>query len=99
MRVCWTDTARDNLDDIYRYIARSSPQYALQTVDRLTRRSIQIAFMPMSGRIVPEFERPQLREIEGPYRIIYHLLPDRVDVLAVIHGARDVLTSQPEDEA
>ena len=97
MRVAWTDTARDHLDAIHDYIARTSPQYALQTVDRITRRSIQIADMPMSGRIVPEFEKPQIREVgEGPYRIIYHIRPDRVDVLAVIHGARDVLRSGNE---
>jgi hypothetical protein len=29
--------------------------------------------------------------IEGPYRIIYHITPDQVDVIAVIHGSRDVL--------
>jgi toxin ParE1/3/4 len=29
--------------------------------------------------------------IEGPYRIIYHIKPDQIDVIAVIHGARNVL--------
>ena len=38
---------------------------------------------------MPEFDLPQVREvIEGPYRIIYRILPDRIDVLAVIHGAQ-----------
>ncbi len=33
----------------------------------------------------------QIREvIEGPYRIIYYIKPDRVDVLAVLHGAQDL---------
>ncbi len=35
----------------------------------------------------------QIREIfEGPYRIVYYIKPDQIDVLAVIHGARDVLS-------
>ena len=34
----------------------------------------------------------QVREvIEGSYRIIYYIKPDQIDVLAVIHAARDVL--------
>ena len=62
-------------------------------VDRLTRRSQQIADFPLSGRRVAEYEMDQIREvIEGPYRIIYHIRADQIDVLAVIHGARDVLS-------
>ena len=40
-------------------------------VDRLTRRSEQIATFPLSGRMVPEYEAPDVREvIEKPYRLI-----------------------------
>jgi hypothetical protein len=32
----------------------------------------------MSGRVVPEFELEQIREVlEGPYRIIYYIKPDQ----------------------
>ena len=91
MKVHWTDTARDHLRAIHAYIASNSPQYALRVVDRLTRRSQQIALFPLSGREVPEFSVPQVREIlEGPFRIIYYLKPDQIDVLAVIHGAQQI---------
>ncbi len=70
-------------------IGQSSPEYAQSVVDRLTRRSQQIGNFPESGRIVPEAERPQIREVlEGPYRIMYHIKPDQVDVIAVIHGSQ-----------
>ena len=92
MTVHWTDTAQDHLDAIYAYIAQDSPEYALRMVDRLTRRSQQIAEAPLSGRRVPEYDLDQIREvIERPYRIIYHITPDRIDVIAVLHGARSVL--------
>ena len=61
-------------------------------VDRLTKRSIQIAEFPFSGRMVPEYELNEVREVlEWPYRIIYLIEParSRVEVLAVIHGARN----------
>jgi toxin ParE1/3/4 len=91
MKVYWTDTAQRHLDAIYGYVARDSPAYAKRMVDRLTGRSQQIAEFPLSGRIVPEYQMNQIREvIEGPYRIIYYIKPDQIDVLAVIHGAQDI---------
>ncbi|MBU2622168.1 MAG: type II toxin-antitoxin system RelE/ParE family toxin [Pseudomonadota bacterium] len=100
MKVHWTDTAEGHLDAIYAYIALDSLEYAKRMVDRLTRRSQQIAEHPFSGRRVPEYNIDQIREvIEGPYRIIYHIKPDQVDVVAVIHGAMDVLrSSEQKDE-
>ena len=63
-------------------------------IDRLTRRSEQIACFPLSGRRVPEFERDQIREvIEGAYRIIYQIKPDQIDVLAILYAAANILSS------
>ncbi len=91
MKVFWTDTAVKHLSGIYAYIAQNSPQYGRRMVDRLTRRSEQIAAFPASGRMVPEFEREEVREvIEGSYRIIYYIKPEQIDVLAVIHGSQQI---------
>lgn len=91
MKVHWTDTALRHLSGIHDYIAQDSTVYAKGIVGRLTSRSRQIARYPRSGRMVPEYESPDVREvIEGSYRIIYQILPERIDVLAVIHGARDL---------
>jgi plasmid stabilization system protein ParE len=98
MKVHWTAKAEEHLDAIYGYIALDSPRYALRMVDRLTGRSKQIAAFPYSGRKVPEYDKDDIREvIEGSYRIIYHIKPDQIDVVAVIHGARDLLRTEQED--
>ncbi|MFH1288674.1 MAG: type II toxin-antitoxin system RelE/ParE family toxin [bacterium] len=92
MKVHWTDNAEQHLDVIHDYIAQNSPEYAKIMVDRLTRRSQQISIFPLSGRVVPEFDIEQIREvIEESYRIIYYIKPDQIDVLAVIHGAMNIL--------
>ena len=89
MKVEWTDAALEQLWAIHEYLAQSSPEYAQRVVDRLTKRTQQIRNFPLSGRVVPEFNAPKIREvIEGPYRIIYYIKPDQIDVLAVIHGAQ-----------
>ena len=52
---------------------------------------MQIAEFPLSGHVVPEFEHKQIREVfEGPYRIIYYIKADRIDVLAVIHATQEL---------
>ncbi len=39
-------------------------------IDRLTKRSLQIAEFPYSGRMVPEYELNEIREVlEWPYRL------------------------------
>ena len=95
MKVYWTDQALGHLRAIHDYVAQTSPEYARRTVDRLTRRSEQIGAFPHAGRVVPEFDIDPVREVlEGSYRIIYAIRSDRVDVLAVIHGARKVLLDE-----
>ena len=100
MKVHWTDTAENHLDSIYAYIAQDSPEYARRIADRITRRSQQIGKFPSSGRRVPEYDVDEIREIiEGSFRVIYRIKSDQIDILAVIHGAMDLLgRSEQEDE-
>lgn len=89
MKVHWTQTALSHLLTIYEYVAQNSSVYAQRMVDRLTRRSEQIAMFPYSGRVVPEYKAPDIREVfEKSYRIIYRIKEDQIDVLAVIHSAQ-----------
>ena len=89
MKVQWTDNAVAHLVNVYEYIALNSPTYAKQMVDKITNRSMQIAANPLSGRKVPEYDSDVIRElIEQPYRIIYRIKKDQIDILAVIYGAR-----------
>ena len=91
MKVVWTDTAKGNLRTIHKYIAQNSPAYADRMVDKLTARSNQIGAFPLSGRVVPEFDLGQIREVfEGSYRIIYHIRPDSIEVIGVVHMSREI---------
>jgi addiction module RelE/StbE family toxin len=89
MRVHWTQNAVEHIVNIYEHIALNSPTYANRMVDKITRRSEQITAQPLSGRKVPEYQTDDIRElIEKPYRIIYRIKADQIDVVAVIHAAR-----------
>jgi hypothetical protein len=66
MNVHWTKTPQYPVAGMYNYFDHNSPEYARCMVDRLTRRSEQIATFPQSCRIVPEYRFEQIREtIEG----------------------------------
>jgi toxin ParE1/3/4 len=89
VRVEWTERALGHVRAIYAYIGDSSELYARRTADRLLARAEQLREFPLSGRMVPEYERPEVRElVEGPYRILYRYREgdDVALVLGVIHG-------------
>jgi plasmid stabilization system protein ParE len=91
VKVHWTATARRHLRGIHDHIARDSPVYARNVVARIIDRSAQVAAFPESGRRVPEYGRDSVREVfEDPYRVIYRIKKDSVDVIAVVHGARQL---------
>jgi plasmid stabilization system protein ParE len=89
VKVVWTETALAHLTAIRHYIATTSELYAERMVQRVLGRGAQLAAFPESGRVVPELNRPEVREVfESPYRIIYRRQAERVEVLAVVHARR-----------
>ena len=82
------DRKRETATPRYTRLHRAdSSAYARRMVDRLTARSRRIGQTPLMGAVVVEYESPDIREVlEPPYRIIYRVKADRVDILAVIHG-------------
>jgi len=96
VRVLWTDAALDQLEAIRDYLSQTSPEYARRVVERLVNRSAQIAAFPRSGRVVPEYEIDEVRQvIERSYRLIYLVKEEQVEILAIIHTARKGL---PQEE-
>lgn len=80
------------------YVAQHSPRYAQGLVDRITRKTEQLAQFPQLGAEVPEYEDESIRELlEHPYRIIYRVREDRVEILSVVHGARQLPPDVPGD--
>ena len=86
MKVRWTNRAKARLHLIHDYIAEDSPKAALSVIDKLTLRSQQLNTLPNTGRRVPEYNQDDIRELlERPYRIIYRIKPDQIDILTVMH--------------
>jgi len=81
--------AQRHLRQLYLYIAKDQPVNAQRFVDRLAQRAEKIAEQPQAGLRVQKYRRDDVRQvIEGEYRIVYRILPDRIDILTVRHKAR-----------
>jgi toxin ParE1/3/4 len=89
MNVHWTEAALADLRAAQEYLARHSPQYAQGLVDRIFDKAGELATQPLLGAEVPEYGEETLRELfEHPYRIIYRVLENQVDIVAVVHASR-----------
>lgn len=88
-QVVWTLRAKSDLSEIHQFIEKNSPLYALITVENIVKRTKLLAEHSRSGRIVPEFNRDDIREIiEGNYRIIYYCKEDHVLITRIYHRSR-----------
>ena len=88
----WSLTAAEDLRLIQEFVARDSHLYAVRLTDGIVEAVERLETFPVSGRMVPEFGRDDLREIlYRPYRIVYLLATGTVTVLRVVHSARDLV--------
>ena len=88
-RIRWTPQAGDDLAGIHEYLSRDSSSAALAVVARVFAAIEQLESFPQSGHVVPEFARPDLRElIRGQYRIVYRVLEGNVQLIRIHHAAR-----------
>ena len=87
----WTEQATNQLGAIAEYISLASPVYAEQMVERILSRLRQAQDFPDSGHRVPESGRSDVRELfEAPYGVVYRITSSSIEVVAVIHGRRDL---------
>ena len=89
--VVWSLLATADLESIVEYICRDSESYAAAVARELVAAARSLATFSERGRVVSEYEDPAVREmIVRRYRLIYRVRSDRVEVLRIIHGARQL---------
>lgn len=93
VQVEWTEAALADLEDIHSFIALDSPENARTFISTLIDIGDSLSDFPQRGRPVPEALNPAspIRElIHHGYRLIYWVNGTTPQVLAVIHGARNI---------
>ena len=93
MEVILTDRFLQRIEEFSDYIALDDIPMAVKWARDVYKRCEQLQSYPQSGRVVPEFGRPEIQElIHGNYRLIYEIKVNRIDMLTIWH------TSQPLPE-
>jgi len=89
----WSPTAKFDLRDIATFIAENNASAAKKFVTSLFQTVERLVDFPESGRIVPEFNDPAIREvIRKPCRIVYRLNSTKrsVEIVRIWHAARGI---------
>ncbi len=88
-QLVWSPSALTDLAEVCDYIGRDSEHYAKLFAERVFSAAEMLVLFPESGRIVPEYDRRDLRELLFQnYRIVYRVKGSEVQIAAVVHGAR-----------
>lgn len=96
MKVRWSWNARRQIRAVLDYIAQTSPQYAQSVVDRIWHRAEKLKLQPESGALVEEYCHDDIRQVfESSYRILYRIRHNDVQVVAIIHSARQLPNDLP----
>jgi len=87
MKIIWSPLAIDRASEIAEYIALDKPAAADKWITTIFSKVEQLASSPEIGRVVPEIEDEQFRElIYGNYRIVYRIEKKQISILTIRHG-------------
>ena len=87
--VIWSGPANRDLNSIFEFISRDSKDYAQNVINEIVEKTSVLNTFPNIGRVVPEINDPQIRElIIYSFRILYTVRKPETEILAIIHGKR-----------
>lgn len=90
MIVVVTTEAEHDLEQIATYVAEQSPQRALNLIRELRARCESLRDAPRAYPLVPRYEHTGIRRrVFGNFLIFYRIGQNRIEVIHVLHGARD----------
>ena len=89
MQIVWSPQSLRDLRAVRDYIAKDSEHYADLTIARIFSAIERLLRFPDSGRIVPEKDDPEIREIiVGRFRVVYRVRGAGIEVATVFRAAR-----------
>lgn len=97
MKIGWSDPSVLDLESIRDYIAKDSEYYASEFIGKILDAVDTLKDLPKIGRPVPECAQDEIRELLfHNYRLIYRIETERILILAIVHGARDLSNLKPK---
>jgi plasmid stabilization system protein ParE len=89
MKIVWAPLAIERVEEAMQFITRDKPEAGRRWAEQLLVRVEGLTTHPESGRIVPDLDRTDLREIiYVSHRVIYRIVDEEVRILTIRHCAR-----------
>lgn len=90
MKIIFAREAIEDLVAVGEYIAASNPKGAASVIAELEEKSLDLARTPYAfERLHHGADREIRRRRSGNYLIFYEIGKDRIEILHILHGARD----------
>lgn len=90
MKISWSKEAARAIDEIIvDIVERSGRARAREIAESLAAHLTHLETHPQMGRMVPELQRPDVRElVNSGYRVLYLVGVDQIEVLTVLRPRR-----------
>ena len=92
--VVWTEVAALDVERLAAYLHVEAALRASEIVDRIIDRADSLCRLPGRGRAPPELrdigDRSWLEIQQAPWRILYRIVRNRVEIHGVLDGRRDL---------
>jgi toxin ParE1/3/4 len=89
MRIRWTPSAADDLEQIYAYLTEHQPQWVRPTVIEIRDAIRVLKKFPHQGRRGREDGTRELVHDRLPFVIAYRIKDDAIEILHIWHAAQD----------
>ena len=89
MKVVWTRPALRQLGEARKYIAIDNPEAAARQINLIEKTVRQLAIFPMMGRSGMRAGTREFPVPGTPYILVYRVAKSGLQVLALLHGARN----------
>jgi toxin ParE1/3/4 len=91
MKITFEPAARDELDEIFQWIAKDNPRAARSLIARVEEKVMRLATPELAHMGRPGLVEGTRELIEAPYIIVYRVEDQSAEVVivSIVHGARD----------
>ena len=99
MKIVWSEPARQDLRDIFTYIAEDNPNAARTLLNEIKERAVLLQDNPLLGRLGRIEDTRELVLTGTSFILPYRVKDLQIQILAVLHGAKqwpESFTSIPE---
>ena len=89
MKVLFNEVARNDILRIHDYIHQRSPAAAARVVISIQLATNRLSSFPYSGRSGGVAETREVVVAQLPYIVVYRIMPEYIEVIAVFHAAEN----------